>query len=792
MGIAVEGFMEDLLRDFPFRCTLSLKPLIDFWLSPFSYGAQANSCLVEGLSRQLAEAPELFEPIEDLSVIERHKPIVQALLGAVFPPAFWEIEPMAAIIPFCMRPVVVSPVFRRLFLKEDGSFAGEIMVGQEVFFRGRLARAYLRILREFYGVHESLDFPVICRIQDPDTALEKFFRLQLNPRFVEIRPVGELPPLTEDQRTTLLENLTNPDVLREILPPENFEIQGLTVVEAVDVTQSEVLSALERDLIDQDSVFTRAGFLRLQQRIRTLFGRPDLIAGLAALQEDQVFLLNLGGDPQESDRFTSGAILSQEAFRGSLYERAVQAGRILRVPDIVRERLRTNVEEQLLQQGSRSLLIAPLIYQGQVIGTMDLATPTPGDLGPVDALVLEQILPLFSVAVKRGLDEIEHRVQGVIKEKCTAVHPSVEWRFRRAAMSYLYAKREGGAAELEPIVFRDVYPLYGVSDVRGSSEERNRAIQADLAEHLELALRVVETASGRRPQPILQELAFRIRRALERVRNGLVSGDEVTLVSSIRKEVEPLFPHLTGFGPEIQEAVAAYKDSMDPHLGSVYRRRREFEESMSTLTARLSSYLDAEEAEAQAMLPHYFEKHRTDGVDYIIYAGQSLLERGSFTEMHLENLRLWQLMLACAMAWLSHDTKHCLKVPLETTHLILLQRMPMSIRFRFDEKRFDVDGAYDVRHEILRARLDKAVVRENGQRLTQPGKIALVYAHPEEARGARRHIDFLQARGFLKADVENLELEDLPGVQGLRALRVEVELSSKALEEHVRSRLPED
>lgn len=782
--------MDELLVDFPFRCRLSLRPLVDFWLSPLSYGACANSCLVDGLREQLAKAPELMEPIDDLSLLERHKPLVEALMGAVFPAAFWETKPMAALVPFCMKPVFVSPPFKRLFIRKDGSFAGEFLVGREGFFRGRLARAYLRILRSFYQVEETLDFPVICRLVDPETGLDRYYSLQLDPRFTEIIPLGEIPPLSQEQKAAILENLTNPEILSQILPPENFEIRGLTAVEAVDVTQSEVLSALERDLIDQDSVFTKAGFLRLQERLRTLSRRPDLVVGLAALQEDQVFLLNLGSEMQgDAPIFAGGEVIPQAEFQGSLYEKAIKEQRILRIADLARERMKTSVEEAILRSGGRSLLIAPLSYQGAVIGTMDLSTPRPGDLGPVEALLLEQILPLFSMAVKRGLDEIEHRVQGVIKEKCTAVHPTVEWRFRRAAFHYLKSRRSGQEVEMEPIVFRDVYPLYGNSDVRGSSEERNRAVQADLAEHLELALEVLERSSSLRPQPILQELCFRIRRALERVNAGLASGDEVTMVASIRKEVEPLFPYLGELDPEVTGAIERYRKAMDPHLGTVYRRRREFEESLSALTGCLSSYLDREEAEAQAMLPHYFEKHRTDGVDYIIYVGQSLLEKGSFTELHLENFRLWQLMLSCAMAWLGESLKPSLRVALDTTHLVLLNRMPLSIRFRFDEKRFDVDGTYDIRHEILRARIDKALVRQTGERLTQPGKIALVYAHAEEAREARRHIDFLHAKGFLKPEVENLELEDLPGVQGLRALRVEVDLCSKALREHVEKRL---
>jgi GAF domain-containing protein len=782
--------MEDLFKDFPFKCTLSFKPLIDFWLSPFSLGNSSQSCLAAGLAEQIARAPELSESIEDLEIIRTHMPIIRGLLTAVFPPALWEAEPMAVVVPFCMKPVVSSPAFQRLFLDEDGSFKGEILVGKEVFFKGRIARAYLRILREFYGVEENLDFPIVCRLEDPDTGLDRYFRLQLNPRFVEITPVADLPPLSEEDKLRVLENLNHPEVLRDILPPENFEIKGLTLVQAVDVTQSEIISALERDLIDQDSIFTKTGFLRLQERLRTLFRRPDLLVGFGALHEDQVFILSPGESfPNGASTTRAETVIPRSEFQGSLYERAISERRTIRVPDMVRERLYSRLDEELLSIGGRSLLVAPLTYQGEVIGTMHLVSPRPGDLGPVDALVLEQILPIFSMAAKRGLDEIEHMVQGVIKEKCTAVHPSVEWRFRRAALSYLEKLRSGQPAELEPIVFKEVYPLYGICDIRGSSEERTKAIKEDLEEHLGLALEVMEKAESAKPQPIIQELAFRLRRALERVRLGLASGDEVTLVASMKSEVEPLFPYLEGLGQEVQEAIKRYWAAVDPHLGSVYRKRREFEESVSILTARLSSYLDREEAEAQMMLPHYFEKHRTDGVDYIIYVGQSLLEKGFFSELHLENFRLWQLMLACALAWLSEHEKPKLRVPLEATNLVLLHRIPMSIRFRFDEKRFDVDGTYDIRHEILRARVDKALVRGTGERLTQPGKVAIVYSHQEEARETRRHLEFLQAKGFLCGKTENLELEDLPGAQGLRAIRVEVDLESQALKEHVERRL---
>jgi hypothetical protein len=107
------------------------------------------------------------------------------------------------------------------------------------------------------------------------------------------------------------------------------------------------------------------------------------------------------------------------------------------------------------------------------------------------------------------------------------------------------------------------------------------------------------------------------------------------------------------------------------------------------------------------------------------------------------------------------------------------------VRFRYDEKRFDVDGAYDVRQEIIKSRIDKAVLKKTGERLTQPGQVAMVYSTPAEGREMRRHISFLQARGFLMNDRESLDLEELPGVKGLKALRVGVNLKSSAMEQRL-------
>src|SRR5260370_4627160 len=185
----------------------------------------------------------------------------------------------------------------------------------------------------------------------------------------------------------------------------------------------------------------------------------------------------------------------------------------------------------------------------------------------------------------------------------------------------------------------------------------------------------------------------------------------------------------------------------------------------------ISSYLDLEEQAAQDIFPHYFEKQKTDGVDHQIYVGASLVEDGRFDPLYLKSLRIWQLMVAGGIGARADRLAAGLPVPLHTTHLVLVQHGPMSIRFRFDEKRFDVDGAYDIRYEIVKKRIDKALVKGSPERVTQPGKLAIVYGQPGEAAEYRGYLEYLRHPGYVTGRAHDPELDELQGVHGLGAPR---------------------
>jgi hypothetical protein len=142
-------------------------------------------------------------------------------------------------------------------------------------------------------------------------------------------------------------------------------------------------------------------------------------------------------------------------------------------------------------------------------------------------------------------------------------------------------------------------------------------------------------------------------------------------------------------------------------------------------------------------------------------------------------MRLWQLLLTSHIENRIKAIQDELPMKLEITSLILAHNSPLSIKFRQDEKKFDVDGAYNIRYEIMKKRIDKAFIKNTRDRLTQPGKISVVFSQDDEAQEYLQYFEYLHALDIVEGDVESLELEDLQGTSGLKALRVDLRYSEK-------------
>ena len=65
----------------------------------------------------------------------------------------------------------------------------------------------------------------------------------------------------------------------------------------------------------------------------------------------------------------------------------------------------------------------------------------------------------------------------------------------------------------------------------------------------------------------------------------------------------------------------------------------------------------------------------------------------------------------CEMENVAYTLRNFMNHDLRVASLILVHSNPLAIRFRMDEKQFDVDGAYNIRYEIIKKRIDKANIK---------------------------------------------------------------------------------
>jgi len=277
---------------FPFISELSLVPLVEFWQQTVTDDHPLQGALATRVQQALQQAPALLEPIADLAVITTHRELVDILMAMAFPQALWDGTYTAALLPFQMRSFYATPSFERLLMTDDGYLRGRVNVDEHTVAHVKLLHAYTFILAKVYGIAIDFDYPLIFTATDPDTGLDRHFRMNFDGRFMDVKTVGPVTPLTDETRRHLLAHLADAQVLMELLPPAQFILHGFAVLNAVDVTDQEVLSSLKRDLIEKESIISTPRFKSLQEKLRALFRKPALYFGLAACQGDRVLVLN--------------------------------------------------------------------------------------------------------------------------------------------------------------------------------------------------------------------------------------------------------------------------------------------------------------------------------------------------------------------------------------------------------------------------------------------------------------------------------------------------------------------
>ncbi|PHN04447.1 hypothetical protein CRP01_20785 [Flavilitoribacter nigricans DSM 23189 = NBRC 102662] len=766
-------FKEMGMKELPFKSHFSMIPLIKLIEKRAKDGNQSEAFLAQAILDRLEEAPEFREPIQDISVIKKNMEIAEMMMLFLIPPAGRDKRLAKISPPFSMEPIYFTPALQKMMKNNEVNLI--LPGGMDKMYCANVIKACTFILNRFYDQEIEDDQLISLTVNEEDTNLTRYFKTIVDLDFIEIEATKPLKPLSQQQINELLSNIYDINLWLKYLPPENFAFHGFMVGQLTDITEEESLSRIKFHLLGQDAVMGQENVEKLESLLRTYFRQPDLRMGITAID----YPMEQAVSHRYRIRFDFLAhkheCLLNDANTNSIYEKVCKYREILLIEDLESVSNKTPIEKDLISEGIKSIIVAPLKNKkGNIIGILEIGSPRPFQIHSFIELKFKQIVDLFAMAVERSRDEVDNRIEAIIREKYTAVHPSVEWKFIENAFSILENREKDISKEPPSILFDDVYPLYGQADIVGSSDTRNDAIQADMRTNLQLANHTIKKCLEVIRYPLLQQLRMYIEQDLKTLDGEFNSSDESRIIELLQGEVHPIFRQISHNHGELSGFIATYFGRLDPEFNIVYKKRRAYEDSVAMINRTISKYLEKEQQEMQRLLPHYFEKYKTDGVEYDLYLGQSLLRRGVFSEMHLQNFRLWQMIHMCEITRIVDNLQTKLEVPLVTAQLIFAYTNSLSIRFRMDEKQFDVDGAYNVRYEILKKRIDKATINGTEERLTQAGKVAIVYLQEKDRQEYLRYIEFLKHEDYIEDEVEDLEINKLQSVQGLKALRVTV------------------
>jgi len=758
----------------PFELKVSFNKLLNHYESLVRSEDEFISAKAKRVLKTAEAYPELRNGFSNINTLEERKKEISMILQDSFSPVLTKNEIKTASVPFHNLIFNSSERFKSIIETAGDDFELKIKNMPE---DDRYIIACTIVLAFCYGYNINFKRPFYYEIPDANGIL-RYYKILYNADFTEITPKKNAPKITQEDYEMLLDNFENIDLWKEKFPPNSYTFKGFVISNIFDVTDDQSISNIKSSLIGEDKRQDEGFMKNFYEIFQSLLGLKDIKVGFSIYNDEEDIFERVYGVGMNSFLLNNlETSKCSDALCSWSYKRLLEEKKYFSVSDVDRlyEKSKGKAPhiKSLYEQGLKSAIFAPIANDDGLMGILEIVSNKPLVLNSINANKLEDVMPFIVSAVERSKNDEENLIEAIIQKECTSIHPSVHWRFVKEAKSFIKDQFSGNEPTFNKIAFENIYPLYGQIDIKGSSEARNWATQQDLKIQLKSINSILENAHKIEALPIYEQYMYQVKGYLAGLDNNFQVDSEQQISSFFKQDIHDVLQHLYNANilkPEID----SYYNSIDEKVDVLYKHRKEYDDTIAYINKEMAALLDKNQNEAQAMYPHYFERFKTDGVEHNMYIGESITKDDSFNPIYLYNLRLWQLQVMCEMENSYYLMKSKLPVSLDVASMILVFNQPLSISFRMDEKQFDVDGTYNARYEIVKKRVDKAYIKGTKERVTQKGKISIVYSQKQDEIEYLRYIKFLQSKKYVDTDVEIVELQDLQAVTGLKAIRVSV------------------
>ncbi|WP_250255277.1 GAF domain-containing protein [Chryseobacterium sp. Marseille-Q3244] len=759
-------------KDSPFQVYISFKKYLDV-LEHIRYNdrLEYRANYAESLIEQTRNFQELKEGFQDISILEKNEDLIRSLLTDLFPTGLTRNEIKAASIPLSNITFNYTERFKDILKDAGKDFEIELRnISDNEFY----VFCCCLILQSYFKKDIRSTIPFYYDIPNK-LGIMKHYKITVNSDFTEIYPTEDAKIPSDEIMDMLLENLDDFKLWKKYFPSQSWILKGFTIISLVDCTSEVALSDLKSSMIEIDPENLNPNE-NLTEIFKSYFDVPELSFGLMTFNKKEQKLDKL---PIYESLLTNHILdfwinTFDEETRKTTFSNLSHNSKSIVVSNV--DNLDENVRQLpsftiLKDNNVNSFMVIPIMKDNELLAIMEFTSPIAGSFNGLKLKKLEFFTDMVLFSLSRFYFEKNYQIEAIIQREYTTIHDSVVWKFRNEAEKYFTASLGKKIHTLKEISFKNLTPLFGVSDIRSSSEKRFNLMLKDLNHQIEWLNDIFTLTNSDSEKFILALDVFE-----NELNNEIKADTEQRFQRVLREEIHPFLQgKLEVRTPRpVKAKIQDYFSQVLAQTDLFYSHRKNLDDSITLVNRKLADMLDESQIKAQEIFPHYYERFKSDGVEHNLYIGQSISPDLHYTSKVVHKLRYSQLKTICKMEIEFQSFKKDLPIPLDIASLIFVYNEKIDIRFRMDEKRFDVDGAYNSYYEIIKKRLDKAHVKDSSERITAPGKITIVYFGMENQKEYLEYVTKLQKKGILEHDVEFLKVEDLQGITGLLALRVSI------------------
>ncbi len=367
-------FKEETFPAMPFDIKLSLERVFEFWENKAANGSASEQIHARSILESVAHVPELRLPISDISLIEKYHEEIKALLSAMFPDILSNNEVKAASLPFF--PVLFNMTKRlKGIINNAGPDFKMAMRGFEESELYILACSFL--IAVGYKVPVNFKRPLYFDIPDQNTGVLRHYRAFINGDFSKITPKENHIPLSPDDIKLLLDNSSDVELWKKMIPPGTYEYEGIALITLFDQTEDESLSELKQLLLENNALQNEKSLNKLQEQLAIYLGTDKIELGFESFDETSSTIKALHGAARSSKLLGNHLESSVgECFCDYSFEALLNRKDFFAISNV--KELKDAPSEfikRMYEKGVGSFIVAPLKYNDKIIAFIELLLP---------------------------------------------------------------------------------------------------------------------------------------------------------------------------------------------------------------------------------------------------------------------------------------------------------------------------------------------------------------------------------------------------------------------------------